>query len=453
MCIINFFSKIYIYIITTSLILIAICLTLKILKEIGIVKLNLLTTLRGKYLSFTSHIKKKFSSLNILKLNDSIRKKLNLFFYFFIIISAMRIFVFLFAFLWSYYNNNNPQNFFQVFKKLWVQWDSSNYLFLSENWYVNEGDYRFYIAFYPLYPFLMKILNLITKNSLLSGVIISNVCILFASYYLYKLVKIDFDEKVSLSAVKYMLIFPFAFYFGIVFTESLFIMLSIIFFYHLRKKNWVLAGFFGFLSSITKNQGILLLAPAIIEIIISLNISDFRYILLHKKALLASFLKKFVWMLFIPTGFGTYLLLNKTITGSWFKFLEYQSNHWHHKFNFLPKTLEYHFYYLTKPDSHMHTISIWGPQLVLIALVIFLMIYGLKKLRGSYLIYTFLYTVVIYSTTWLISGSRYIACLFPVYILIALISQKNKYIDFLLTFVSIIFLGYYTLAFIQGAVI
>ncbi|MDQ2084836.1 hypothetical protein RBH29_00100 [Herbivorax sp. ANBcel31] len=449
----EFGSKLYIYIMVISLCLIGLFIILKIFKEIGIMNFNKLIRLKEKCLFGMYSAKKKLNFSKIIKLNDDKKKNLRLFFSLALITLFSRLIIFLLAFIWNYYNQEIPQGFLDSFKGLWVKWDSSNYIFLAENWYVNEGEPRLYIAFYPLYPLLMRILTFVIKDSLLAGVIVSNTCIAFASYYLYKLVNLDFDDKTSFAAVKYMLIFPFSFYFGIVFTESLFIMLSIIFFYHLRKHNWALAGIFGFLSATTKNQGIILFAPAVVEIIISLELPNIRYIFSHKKRVFTNFLKRFVWTLFIPMGFGTYLCLNKVVTGSWFKFLEYQSENWNNELAFIVDTLKYHFRYLETWDSQMYKITIWLPQLVFLFIIVVLMLYGLKKLRGSYLLYTYIYTIIIYSSTWLISGSRYVLCLFPLFILTALVSQKNKYVDFSLTFISIIFLGYYTLAYIQNAVI
>jgi|BioPla2DNA2_1021312.scaffolds.fasta_scaffold61990_1 Gpi18-like mannosyltransferase len=450
----TFLTELCIHTITISFILIGVFIFIKLFKEMGFTNLNMLTIVKKKFLYIISPIKVKLISFKKNRLNISKNNDLKVFFSIVMITLVARLVVFFFAFLWQYFNKGTSDGFFVDFKGLWLKWDSTPYIFLAENGYVVEGEPRLYIVFYPLYPLLIRALNFITKNSMLSGVIISNVCNCFASYYLYKLVNIDFDDKTSFATVKYMLIFPFSFFLGIVYTESLFIMLSIMCFYYLRKNNWKLAGIFGFLSAVTKNQGVILFAPAVIEIIISLNIPSIHYALQNKKKFFIEFLKKFVCIIPIPLGFGTYLTLNKVITGNWFKFLEYQSSNWNHNFNLIHNTLEYHFSYMLNPSySGLYRISIWIPQFVLFLLVILLIIYGLKRIRGSYLLYMFLYTFVIYSTTWLISGGRYILCLFPIYILISLMSQRNRYIDFIFTFTSLVFLGYYTLNFLQGGVL
>jgi hypothetical protein len=448
------FARLYTYAITISLILIGVCIIIKVFEEIGLINLNVLTTINKKFLSIVSPVKQKLNFFKKIKLNNSTKKNLKLFFSISMITLLSRVIIFLLVFIWNYFNQGNPQGFFESFEKLWVKWDSPHYILLAENWYASEGDASRYIVFYPLYPLLMSIFNFFTKNSVISGVIISNICTCFASYYLYKLVDMEFDDKTAFKAVKYMLIFPFSFFFGIVYTESLFIMLSIMCFYYLRKNNWILAGFLGFLSAITKNQGVLLFAAAFVEVLISLNIPNIQYALQNKKRLCINFLKKFVCIIPIPLGFGAYLALNKVVTGSWFKFLEHQSFYWHHNFSLIPNTLKIHFRYIANPSyTGLHRISIWLPQLALLLLAVLLMIYAFKKVRVSYILYMLLYTITIYSTTWLISGGRYMLCLFPIHILFAIMSRKNRYVDFLLTFTSLVFLGLYTFTFYQNGVL
>lgn len=70
----------------------------------------------------------------------------------------------------------------------------------------------------------------------------------------------------------------------------------------------------------------------------------------------------------------------------------------------------------------------------------------MKRLRASYSFYYFIYILGIYSVGWMCSGERYILAVFPLYIIFGILS-KNRFVDFILTFVSIIFLAFYTIAF------
>jgi hypothetical protein len=78
-----------------------------------------------------------------------------------------------------------------------------------------------------------------------------------------------------------------------------------------------------------------------------------------------------------------------------------------------------------------------------------LVIYGIKKIRNSYSLYMLAYVTIALSPTWLLSGSRYLMCIFPMYIILAILSKKRIW-DFVLTYASIILLALYSLCFACG---
>ena len=68
----------------------------------------------------------------------------------------------------------------------WVQWDANHYLGLANNWYVNEGDPRFHIVFYPLYPLAVRVFKpLFLGNTALAGTVLSNLFLFAACWALY----------------------------------------------------------------------------------------------------------------------------------------------------------------------------------------------------------------------------------------------------------------------------
>jgi hypothetical protein len=73
-------------------------------------------------------------------------------------------------------------------------------------------------------------------------------------------------------------------------------------------------------------------------------------------------------------------------------------------------------------------------------------------MRLSFTLYMLAYTLLSYSPTWLLSGSRYIAGLFPIYILLAILTQKES-VDKAVTFISTLLLGFLSLAFFTTAYI
>src|SRR3990172_761078 len=144
-----------------------------------------------------------------------------------------------------------PTEFYQVqdwnIIDMHARWDSYWYLDIAQNgYYLRENDTLANVVFFPLYPFLMKVLSfLVFGNLILAGWFLSSVFLILAVGYLYKLVlefHKDLDPKLVLLM---MLTFPTAFFFNAVYTESLFLFLSVVSFYYALKKNFLLAGIFG----------------------------------------------------------------------------------------------------------------------------------------------------------------------------------------------------------------
>ncbi len=134
----------------------------------------------------------------------------------------------------------------------WANFDGEHYLAISQ-----FGYQPLTYFFFPLYPLLIKAFG----GTALVGVIISNLSLLVALVGLWRLVRFDFGKEVARMAVWLVLLFPTSFYFGSVYTESLFLALTVWFFYFLRKRKWLLVVVLGGLASATRLVGAALLAP------------------------------------------------------------------------------------------------------------------------------------------------------------------------------------------------
>lgn len=237
---------------------------------------------------------------------------------------------------------------------------------------------------------------------------------------------------------------------GIAYTESLFLALTVMTLYYLRKKEWLTAGLCGCLASLTKNQGILLLIPAGIEYLLSCNpLVAFRQS--HHPGNIKKWLIQGMSILLIPLGMFIYLLINKVVLGDWFRFMEYQAKVFHNQFGFFANTI----YYITEcslnlQDQFRFTYSI--PALVSFLIVIIMLFYSFKRIRLSYIAYALAYLVVSFSPSWLLSGSRYISALAPLFLMFAeFATDRSK--DNILTLSFTCLLGAFTLAFLTGRVL
>ncbi len=140
----------------------------------------------------------------------------------------------------------------------WDLWDSGIFTTIAKYGYTNYNR----TAFFPLYPLLERALMYVTHDDpFIAGLVISDLAGLGIFVVLYRLVQDDFSAELAERTVLYLAIFPTAFYLASGYNESLFIFFSLMSFYQLRRGHWWLAGIFGFLASLTRSAGLLMLIP------------------------------------------------------------------------------------------------------------------------------------------------------------------------------------------------
>jgi len=81
---------------------------------------------------------------------------------------------------------------------IWNQWDTKWYLRIAGLGYENLGEGRLSITFFPLYPWLIRLVTVFFKDYLTSAIVISNIFYIFASIFFYKLVRVDFSGEIAL---------------------------------------------------------------------------------------------------------------------------------------------------------------------------------------------------------------------------------------------------------------
>lgn len=176
-------------------------------------------------------------------------------------------------------------------------------------------------AFFPLYPLLIKLLSF-GSQYLLSALLLSNLLFLLGIYVFYKLLQIDYDSKTSFKSVLLLLAFPTAFYFGSVYSESLFFFLAVSSLFLLRKGKLLEAGFCGALASATRVLGLLLIPVFLIEIYLEYKKGKLKLISGQSfKAVLSTFfipLGTFLYMWYLRAGFDNplYFLTSQPAFGA-----------------------------------------------------------------------------------------------------------------------------------------
>lgn len=146
------------------------------------------------------------------------------------------------------------------FLSLWAKWDSQWYVQIAREGYWFQPLQQSNVAFFPLYPLTVRLLApLMGGNLILSGFVLSHLAFLLALVFLYGLAELELaDRESARRAVYYLAFFPTAFFFSAVYTESLFLMLSVAAVYFARRHHWLAAALAGMLAAATRNLGFLL---------------------------------------------------------------------------------------------------------------------------------------------------------------------------------------------------
>jgi len=296
--------------------------------------------------------------------------------------------------------------------------DGFHYMSIAQNGY---SDYE--QAFFPLYPLLIKYLAIITFNNYVwAAMIITYTALCVWLFILYTLVRLDFSPKVSKWTLVFILFSPVGFFFGAVYTESLFLMLVLASFLFARKKMWLAAGLFVGLASATKFVGIFVLPALIVE-----------WYMVYRGKNLHTHIYRFVGMVILGcTGLISYCFYLWKVYGDAILFVHAQpafgANRTGGELIFLPQVIyRYIKIFLTVSFSHYDT---WIALLEfsLLGISLFLLFYGYfkQKMRASYILFSLLTILGPTLTGTLSSVPRYILVAFPVFIALGLI-KNTKY--------------------------
>lgn len=336
------------------------------------------------------------------------------------------------------------------FFSAWRQYDAYHYVKLAELGYsgYTEDGRPLFLVFFPLYPWLMRALHVIVPHYQLCGHIISTACYVGSCWLMTKMVTEEFGRRVGRMSLLFLTAYPFAFFFSSVHTESLFLLLSLASFYLIRRHRYPLAGVFGALAALTRMQGVFLAVVAFVEYCMTehpvqkLKARDWS-------ALWHDLWGKLFWMAVVGLGTLTYLGLNFAVTGDPFSFTVFQRERWYQGTTLFTVSLSKLWRGFLHPSAgyEFTAYTTWGPQLVLFVFCLIFLLYGVRRLPP---VWTFYYAVCVFLNFSLnnpLSCCRYIACAFPLPVMLAMGSQKRPMLGRFLLVVYGVLQGVYMLAY------
>ena len=335
------------------------------------------------------------------------------------------------------------------FLQYFVKWDSGFYLELAEKGYFFDQAKELYnVAFFPLYPLLIKIFSFVFRSEVVAGLVISSLATLCACFFLYKLAKLELHKSsLSLRTIFYFLLFPTAVFLAAIYTESLFIFLACASFYFARTKQWKWAGVFGFFAALARPIGIILFPVLILEYFEQYN---FKWNELKKLGNLE--IKKLLWTLLIPAGLGSYMIYLWTKFKDPFLFLKAQDA-WDRKIGFnlggIWQNIKDHVHDLIFPSENFAFSLRNDFELMFFVIFLILSIFVFIKLRKSYGLYCLLALLIPLATCSLISMTRFTLILFPAFILLARWGAKKTWLNYCIIMLFSMMLSLFTIMFVN----
>jgi hypothetical protein len=140
-----------------------------------------------------------------------------------------------------------------------ARWDSWWYLTIAHQGYEHN---LMRTAFFPLYPMIVRGVGLIVRSDLIAGVLVSVVSFGVALVLLYRLAALELGSSSRARLAVMLTAFsPLAFFFSAVYSESLFLALSLGAIFEARMGRWATAGLLGALGAASRNSGVILVVP------------------------------------------------------------------------------------------------------------------------------------------------------------------------------------------------
>jgi len=328
-----------------------------------------------------------------------------------LIVLASKVLIFSLGFVVTYLNEDTSSPV-AIIRNQFCRWDSPHYIDIAKNWYVNVGEQRLFIVFFPLYPILIRLTTFGFQYMNLSALLVSNISSMVAVVHLFKLAKLDFGEDVAKKSVLYLSIYPTAYFLCAICTEGLFLALVTACFYYARCREWPLAGFLGMFASLTRING-LLLSPALTVEYLS-----------QREWKLKNLDDNFFWSGLALVGFLIYLVINYQVTGNFFTSMEIERTHWYQSIDPL-LGLQRAWWWGTAAPSPGN-ITVGSAQIVFAILGLSGVIGSFLRLRLSYSVYALFTWMMSVSTGWWISVPRYVMAMFPLFILLGLFGRKKE---------------------------
>jgi hypothetical protein len=199
-----------------------------------------------------------------------------------------------------------------------ARWDSAWYLAIAQGGYDHNPERT---TFFPLYPVLVRGLGTVLRSNLIAGVVISLACFAVGLVLLYRLTALELGDERARICVMLLAFCPMAYYFSAVYTESLFLALSVGCIYQARRGRWAWASVLATFAAASRNTGVVLIVPIVLLFLYGPRADRPPPLLRASTRLFGRLRPRYAlgrdlaWVLLIPVGLAAYILFLALTTG------------------------------------------------------------------------------------------------------------------------------------------
>lgn len=293
---------------------------------------------------------------------------------------------------------------------IFTQWDGSWYRIIAQHGYAPPMT-EFATAFFPVYPLLVRVAAFIVRDLQIASLLVSNGCLIASWLLLLRLLRLDYDDLICRRALIFLAFNPTAFFHSAAYSESTFLLLSVGALLTARRARWFFAGVCAGCLSATRAPGLLIGVPLLVEHAVQWRARGAGWRQFFRPQLL--------WLALVPAGLAVFMFSMYLQRGDFFGPMHAQAAGW-------KKALTTPWQTFLWPDnfppSHIPLYqAISGSAVILTGVGFFL------RVRATYLSYAVLALLFYLSWGSLEGLPRYVSVLFPIHLILALISTRWKW--------------------------
>ena len=291
-----------------------------------------------------------------------------------------------------------------------TQWDGNWYTSIVRDGYNFSTEHQSNMGFFPFYPMLIKLTSYVISNVDMAAVVTANVCLVIAGILLYRLVEMDYGQKVARAAVLFLMFSPVSFFFSSAYTESTFLMLVVGSFLAANQRKWLLAGLLGMMVSATRQVGLILTLPLFVEFV--------RQSFTAGTGIRGVFHPRVLFLGLVPLGLFFFMLYGHFRFGDFFAFFNATAVWGRELSSPIANLTRYDRYDIFYRWLFLGSL---GTAAALWVTGVFL------QIRASYLVFTAVMMLVYVSSNSLEAIPRNLSVLFPLFIILAIVANKLKW--------------------------